>query len=327
MSSQRIHGLQKVLYFFLTSGSYLAHSFVVTSTRCYRQPRLSASSPPNKNPVEGGGGGGRNQLEKEKNDEEEEDDDIQTILRVSLHQSCNIMEAAPYTLPPALQKLFEYCGTAVSEGPSTIPQAGYGLFANEDISAGTIVSFYPIHAVGVNLPNGGSQIVSIQDYDISRDTSSSYAVTLLGGRKLLGETLPGNVFVDMDPRLTTPLAWKAYRINDGAILERNSEEGVLAYYERSLQQQNTGILPFGPAPLNVAVTTCDVQRGDELFVTYSYMYWLDLLLQHQDDWTPQTGPILEQEQAIAEDLMSMSDYMERAYFIESKEIKKLFYQL
>ena len=37
---------------------------------------------------------------------------------------------------------------------STVPAAGAALSANRDVSAGSILTFYPVHALGTNFKDG-----------------------------------------------------------------------------------------------------------------------------------------------------------------------------
>jgi len=205
---------------------------------------------------------------------------------------------------PSLQRLLNFCKDAIHVSPSTIPGAGRGLFATKHIQAGTIVSFYPVHGIGVDLGGPNVAIASLEEQDQfyfdhpdnnNNEESPNYRQYLLGNRPLNGyyfssdsldssnndnQKLPlQKLFIDINPQRPLHPGWMSHCLNDGAVVEEYSKQGVVTYYKVSFQQQNCLQIPFGPAPIMATVTTRTVQAGDELFASYGSAYWLqDLLL-------------------------------------------------
>lgn len=173
--------------------------------------------------------------------------------------------------------------------PSSIPGAGLGLFAKEQIKAGTIVSFYPFHTIGivgladesivrrVTIDTVTGKTVDQTDYDNTSISSASdqqaYLMNILGNRPLMkkdiSQDLGGQtIFIDLDMTQPESLGFSSHRVNDGATVSINSEEGVLEYYRESRKAKNCVHTPFGPSPLLATVTTRKIKKGDELFTSY-----------------------------------------------------------
>ena len=58
----------------------------------------------------------------------------------------------------SLKQMYKKCANDVEVAPSSIAGAGMGLFAKRNIKAGTIVSFFPCHGLGVDFEDYGSSI-------------------------------------------------------------------------------------------------------------------------------------------------------------------------
>ena len=193
-------------------------------------------------------------------------------------------------------------------GPSSIPGAGSGVFATKNIKAGTIIGFYPVHGIGLerfDMNAFATASKEDQEYfdgqnldhddgagDFENDDKTkndgenvanhNYLQYLVGSRPLCGyQTLEdgGTLFIDVNPKQVVQETWIGHFINDGAIVESNTEDGLLDYYRNSAQRKNCVPVPFGPSPILAAVTTSKINKGDELFTTYGGAYWLDTLLQ------------------------------------------------
>jgi hypothetical protein len=109
------------------------------------------------------------------------------------------------------------------------------------------------------------------------------------------------VNVNMDrPDVPT---WLGHRVNDGAVVESNTEAGVLDYYEKSRQAKNCVPVPFGPSPVLATVTTCQVKKGDEIFTSYGCSYWLEAIWPGEES-TDITEDIQFQVRETARDLFT-----------------------
>jgi hypothetical protein len=263
----------------------------------------------------------------------------------------------------SVRDLFRNCIDSVQVKPSSIPNAGRGLFAVQDIPAGQIVSFYPVHTLGVTLPNDGGtysvQHVVVDDddtnhknknnnengsyIDASNDGHSqsdgSYTLYLIGGRPLAGVYVEdlcegSRPFADVDLEQPIRPGWMAHFINDGAIVTRPNDT---TYYEKSLAAQNCVLVPLGPAPVLVAVTTKPVPKGSELFVSYFYTYWMDALLgtaNEEEDSTmselpkntppPKLEAIKLQEGQASREVVDAMEALQIAYAEESHALEVAF---
>ena len=233
--------------------------------------------------------------------DEEEEEYLYAVLNTALVQAQTLMRMdSSEELPTRLQALFYSCRNSVETRQSTISNnAGSGLFvasSMDSIPAGTVVSFYPVHAVGVNHWKGkyciGATDSEDQEYFQSVDHDSSYLLNLIGdrvfpGEQRLVETYAVQPYIDTNPtkkndRPDQQPGWMAHMVNDCASTdllqlllqeENNAESTALEYYKQVVKGQNCVLVPFGPAPICAAVTTKDVAKGDELFVGYGYLYW------------------------------------------------------
>lgn len=169
---------------------------------------------------------------------------------------------------------------------SSIPNAGVGLFARTGIPTGSIVSLYPVHAIGIDTEGRGDTVYlsssSTGDDNASpRDYGLDYIQYLMGSRPL-GDTVTsmgGGVFVDAHPSKRDDAdGWLSHYINDGATVASNTEHGILQYYADSRERKNCVQVPFGPSPVLVTVTTRPIERGEELFTSYGCFYWLEKIL-------------------------------------------------
>ena len=193
--------------------------------------------------------------------------------------------------------------------PSSIPNAGQGLFAkpNTHIKKGTIVSFYPVDGIGVEWRGMTdtdicSEVViasldaADQDYfqicseaqtSDQNNTAPNYRHYFIGNRPLGNYTLTSNVrsslFIDVNPNnrqdnasTATGACWCSHCINDGAVVDHNTEQDILDYYNTSLKRQNCLQIPFGStAPLMATITIRDILPNEELFTSYGSAYWLE----------------------------------------------------
>lgn len=192
-------------------------------------------------------------------------------------------------------------------GPSSIPGAGSGVFADKNIKAGTIICYYPVHGLGLERFDMHAIVAAThedQNYfndlqadeddastdeennDESASKNHNYLHYLMGSRPLCGFQATENgaqLYIDVNPNSPIHKTWISHFINDGAIVESNSEQGLIDYYQSSTKRKNCVHIPFGPAPIMVTVTNCKVKKGEELFTTYGGSYWLDALVQQMED--------------------------------------------
>lgn len=195
---------------------------------------------------------------------------------------------------PSLKTLYSNCVKLVEVKESSIAGAGLGLFAKKNIKAGTIVSFYPAHALGVEMETGESNCSSTFSFlDSDRTyfqdhpcTASCYLhctdQALFKRSSILLDIAQGledvPLYLDVNPRRPIVPAWVSQFINDGATVESNNEEGVLDYYKGTKSKKNCIHIPWGPSPVMATVATKKIKKGEELFTSYGGTYWLGVLL-------------------------------------------------
>lgn len=203
---------------------------------------------------------------------------------------------------------------------SSISGAGLGLFAKKNIKAGTIVSFYPAHTIGIILGDSirrisrndsGSMCEQQQEEDETTASNQTYLHHVLGSRPLFKVDIAGDlggdsIFLDVDLSQPERTGFASHRINDGATVMANSEDGVLAYYCASRRSKNCVIVPFGPSPLLATVTTKKLKKGEELFTTYGCSYWLESLLKEtgEAEETDTTDSIILEAREVAMDVLT-----------------------
>ncbi|KAL3792273.1 hypothetical protein ACHAW5_001099 [Stephanodiscus triporus] len=225
---------------------------------------------------------------------------------------------------------------------SSIPGAGLGLFARSSIRSGTIITFYPVHSIGiVDAVDGGVTRVCM-DAGTGRtyerpdddDDDDAYLLHVLGGRPLMdadvSRDLGGrSIFVDVDVSNVDPR-----RIGDGGAIAScgfdghgaNDGGGALAYYRALRAARNCVHVPFGPSPLLALVSTRKIRRGDELLTTYGCSYWLDSLMREtgESEETDMTESILVEAREVAMDILKGMRSAAATHASEAEELRSIF---
>ncbi|CAB9520245.1 expressed unknown protein [Seminavis robusta] len=236
-------------------------------------------------------------------------------------------------------------------GPSSIPGAGSGVFATKNIKAGTIVSLFPVHGIGLEQFDDTNAIVAATeedhayfhplddendcgDEDVDADAENvassnhNYLHYLIGSRPLCGFRAADHdatLYIDVNPNKSVQEPWISHLINDGAIVESNTEQGLLDYYRETTKLKNCVTIPFGPAPLMVTVTNCKVKKGEELFTTYGGSYWLDAFLEYDDEEPVDiTEAVHLQAKQTAQDLFSSMQNARTTYVNLEADLEKEF---
>ena len=163
-------------------------------------------------------------------------------------------------------------------GPSTVPDAGTGLFATRNIRAGELITLYPGDALlywkdgrdtsssrtcsgvvfGAHIPD--------EQRDAERVTSESarqYEVCASSTLSCVG-----------DPRRDDNPAYLGHFANDGSVCA--SVEAVDAYRKATRVVQNADHVTLEGCQLATQATR-DISTGDEIFVSYGEGYWLSHL--------------------------------------------------
>ena len=243
--------------------------------------------------------------------------------------------------------------TKVRVGPSSIANAGKGLFAAQNVKAGTIVSFYPVHGMGVDcLLSSSSVCLGSNDQDQAyfdsqertdssgNNSLSNYMLYLIGSRPIGTDTQfsfePGpdvRPFVDVNPAREDSNGWLGHYVNDGATVVSNDESGQIEYYQQSRSRKNCVHIPFGPAPILATVTTRKVKKNEEFFTSYGVSYWLDALIESNSsidgagDNDEPTENVIEEAQLLAKDIFDAMQRARLTYVNQQEELNKVYTQL
>ena len=165
-------------------------------------------------------------------------------------------------------------------GPSTIVNAGQGLFASRDIQKDELITLYPGDAlllwtksvgdftgdVGVLFGN------HVTDKDASRaisDDARSYEVKIDNHQSLVA-----------DPNLISDAAYLAHLMNDGAACLDDSLVARSAYSQQTVHRYNAVLTPVEGCHY-AAVAAKDIAANQEIFVSYGEGYWLSRLRKQQ----------------------------------------------
>lgn len=257
-------------------------------------------------------------------------DTVAAVLHEGLEKMERVMTSAFFESSTSLKSLYTQCGKTIEIKESFIPDAGLGLFARKNIKANTIISFYPAHALGVDVEEGEGFIsnASDQEYFQSHPSfKSSYLhctdqpifkrPSLLQQAGL--EDVP--LYLDVNPNRPIVGAWVSQMINDGATVQSNTEAGVLDYYQATKLAKNCIHIPFGPSPIMATVTTRKVKKGEEFLTSYGATYWLGVLLDvHGEEGVGVTPKVQARIQETAVDLTKS---MESASLIYANQLEAL----
>ena len=169
---------------------------------------------------------------------------------------------------------YDAMSNCVRAAPSSICN-GMGLIACHDLPAGTLATFYPVHALGL-----GSTRMELEFDDglrCQRFDGSPYRVEIW--HKSLRNWGAEGMWIDADPNRQVA-GWLGHLANDvadsAATLGADvTQAQLLRYYEEAAAGTNAAMVPYGHGcpPLMAVVTTRAVSEGDELLLSYGHNYW------------------------------------------------------
>lgn len=233
---------------------------------------------------------------------------------------------------PVLKPFYENIKKNIEIRESTIPGAGLGLFAKKAMKANTIVSFYPAHALGVD--NDITGFISLQESDVkyfakNPSNKSSYLhctdQPIFERKSLLDDLVEEPIYLDVNPNREVVDGWVSQMINDGATVMKNSEEGVLKYYDLSKKAKNCIHIPFGPSPIMATATTKKVKKGEELFTSYGGTYWLGVWLDiHGEEGIEISNEIQKEIRETAKDLLKSMKGISLVYSNQIEALQEAF---
>jgi SET domain len=251
-----------------------------------------------------------------------------------------------------LRQFLEDCANHCQIAPSTLTNAGRGLFATRDVPPGTIITLYPAHFLGLEMEMDAAHNAAHNDNDdddlyhcrvFSSETDKVYfeqhdyesetgnnLLVLQEDRKPIVPSLPQAILhLDVNPEQPTMPAWLSHIINDGATAVSHREADILDYYRHTNARRNCFHVPLGPSPLMATVTTRAVQEGDEFFTSYDFLYWVMDLVDNQvvtDDHMIITKAMDQEMDAMEDALQEATQSVPHQYRHVVAEIHKLFQQ-
>lgn len=164
------------------------------------------------------------------------------------------------------------------------PVHGRGVFANKDIQAGSIVTFYPGDIVKFYLHDNMNEDKHIITPSFSIRFILKFNLNVLSDEELpllIKEELKNNMYeyeLDRNYKIASHSSlddnpwYLGHFINDKVKYENTLESAVL-YLQHSSQGANCKYHTF-TGNLHVAiVATRDIMEGEELFITYGLKYW------------------------------------------------------
>ena len=147
---------------------------------------------------------------------------------------------------------------------------GRGLFASENCKEGDLLTCYPgdilLHSELGFRPTPAQ--MGIENDEMLRDYLCRYCIGLTDDYALMGL-----------PHLDQDMAYAGHFINDGVTTPPAVEDELEDYLQESSAKANAQFLPLENLHL-VALATRDIQKGEEVFVCYGPVYWME----HTSTW-------------------------------------------
>ena len=239
---------------------------------------------------------------------------MQTILRVAHH--LHTQWPALVAHEPDLR--FGSLQTLVRAAPSDLH--GLGLFAAEPLAAGTVVTLYPIHALG-DASTCLTCDVDGEDAKLFGSGGSDwpYRVDLPVSPRLA--EWAEDLWIDANPARDANAGWLGHLVNEGVVCPGADDEQIVSYYASTLARANCLMVPFGDTPLMCWVTTSDVSQGDELLGVYGHDYWVARALGAVPPYTP---PVLQAAREWKEAIQASRRGVQTAYAEEIDALGGLF---
>jgi hypothetical protein len=162
-------------------------------------------------------------------------------------------------------------------GPSTIDTAGRGLFCSHEYGCpkGTLLTCYPGDALVFLSQNNkvlwGDHVVQQQQQVDMATIDQQYMLSAISDEWGI-VALPEFEFVSDDDDYD-PGAYLGHFANDGVQAPPLCEADLALYVLESNDRANAMHLPLEDCHM-VTVATRDIQKGEEIFVTYGPDYWM-----------------------------------------------------
>jgi len=149
---------------------------------------------------------------------------------------------------------------------------GDGVFAKRDFKEGEVITFYPAHYVlETKTKKDGSDKTTIVQLnsdvtDINDNIRNRYTYNVFAGLSICG-----------DPKMKQDMTFVGHIVNDGLQSKsiRYNEKEEQIYNEVSTVKNNSCYMDVKRMCVCI-VATRDILKDEEILVSYSYKYWVDM---------------------------------------------------
>lgn len=155
----------------------------------------------------------------------------------------------------------------VCVGSSVIPNAGRGVFAAMDCQKGDLLTCYPGDVLLQKSGMTGLPEELKSDDQKLQSLLAGYCIGVTDDYAIMGL-----------PELDKDVSYIGHLINDGAEIPVRESE-LDKYHFQSNQMANAQHVPLENLHM-VTIATRDIQKGEEIFVYYGPIYWMD----HVSTW-------------------------------------------
>jgi SET domain len=174
--------------------------------------------------------------------------------------------------------------------PSSIPNAGNGVFARRDIRRDELITLFPADALllwnaavgdlragytvlfGPHIPTDDRNVTRITSYD-----ARLYELQIGPSRSIVADQHVVVARRRRENETTTAAAYLGHIINDGACLLNDpgssQSDRSDTYARTSYQRHNAAIVDVANGCHYMVVATKDIAMDDEIFVSYGEGYW------------------------------------------------------
>tara|TARA_Y100000591_G_scaffold332829_2_gene371784 strand:- start:140 stop:1039 length:900 start_codon:yes stop_codon:yes gene_type:complete len=148
---------------------------------------------------------------------------------------------------------------------------GQGVFAQRNLCRGDLITLHPCHYMSLDIPGTGSVWIETNPC-VPKVTELISKLLYHYSASVYGTCIS----VAADPSMPVCPAACAHLINDGATMENNSARDRCKYMRESHMAQNCHLVPLAGVSI-AAVASRDIQRNEEIYTSYGWLYWTNML--------------------------------------------------
>mmetsp|Transcript_29414 Transcript_29414/g.62451 ORF Transcript_29414/g.62451 Transcript_29414/m.62451 type:complete len:271 (+) Transcript_29414:56-868(+) len=159
--------------------------------------------------------------------------------------------------------------------PSTVEQAGQGLFANRDVEETEMITLYPGDALiqwGNGVGDFSSDVGVMFGNHVTGDSRDANRVTSNEARGYEIKIRDTHSMVG-DPNLADYAAYLGHMINDGAALLSKNNACRTEYSRDTANRHNAELIVIEECHYAV-IASKNIAKGEEIFISYGEDYWI-----------------------------------------------------